>query len=176
VPTYLDDHYLLAEIQHQFRSVQYFIYNNSNIMLKRLSLNFIYIFTVLFNSFLTTSSFLHLFKNAKILFLSKTTPFSSSDEIRPISLLCVIDKLFEWIISRKLKLWMHNSAIIPSEQSGFQPKLRLPTRILTLTHSLSIDLENENLYEIKFPYRLLNNTMLNKNNRLYFKLPHIIVN
>jgi hypothetical protein len=115
--------------------VSFDLHNNSNIMLKRLPLDFISILTILFNSFLLNSCFPDFFKNAKIICLSKTTSFPSVDDIRPISLLCVLGKLFERIISRKLKCWMHASAIIPPEQSGFQPQLRLATRVLTLTES-----------------------------------------
>jgi hypothetical protein len=41
VPAYLDNYYLLAEIQQQFRSVKYLSYKSSNIMLKQLPHNFI---------------------------------------------------------------------------------------------------------------------------------------
>ena len=57
------------------------------------------------------------------------------DEIRPISLLCVLGKLFERIMDGKLKCRIRDSAIISHEQSGFQTKLRLATRVLTLVEA-----------------------------------------
>jgi hypothetical protein len=57
-----------------------------------------------------------------MVFLSKSTSFPWIDKIRPISVLCIIGKLFEQIIRREWKFWMHNASIISSEQAGFQPK------------------------------------------------------
>ena len=124
------------EIREAMSSLQpklsFDLYNNSNLMFKRLPPDVISILTLLFNFLLATSYFPDFCKSAKIICLSKTASFPSIDDLRPISLLCVLGKLFERIIGLKLKRWMRDSAIIPPEQSGFQPQLRLAKSVLTL--------------------------------------------
>jgi hypothetical protein len=114
----------------------------------RLLIDFIAIFTILFNSFLETYNFSDIFKQSKMICLSKITSYPSIAELSPISWLYILRKLFKRVISRKRKLWMHDSAINPNEQSGFPPKLGLATRFLTLTEAYRASISDTHTLKI----------------------------
>ncbi|CAF1298061.1 unnamed protein product, partial [Didymodactylos carnosus] len=104
----------------------------SNFLLRQLPLDFVGILVVCFNRLLGTNSVTEHDKIARMIFHSKAGSYPTISELRPISILNAIGKLYEKIMYTYLQKWMIEKKVIPTSQSGFQPGVRLQTRVLSL--------------------------------------------
>ncbi|CAB0039758.1 unnamed protein product [Trichogramma brassicae] len=97
--------------------------NIPNIALKNLPPNYIAKYTILFNNALNNSYFPSAWKKAKLIILKKKkNQHTHLDNLRPISLLPAISKVFEKIIKLSLLSKYNNDSIIPAQQFGFKSK------------------------------------------------------
>ncbi|XP_033303746.1 uncharacterized protein LOC117207545 [Bombus bifarius] len=94
-----------------------------NIILKRLPNKIKWYYTVLFNNALNNTYFPRKWKKAKLIAITKKDKDGSSPaNLRPISLLPNISKVFEIIINNPLTSFCTKNDIIPENQFGFRHK------------------------------------------------------
>lgn len=94
-----------------------------NIMLKNLPEKIVWYYTVLFNNCLNNTYFPSEWKKAKVIALTKKDKDGSTpSNLRPISLLPNISKVFEVFINRPLVRFCTENNIIPENQFGFRYK------------------------------------------------------
>lgn len=94
-----------------------------NIVLKQLPLKIIQYYTILFNNALNNSYFPTKWKKAKIISITKKDKDGSlPSNLRPISLLPNISKVFEIVINEPLVTFCKKNNIIPENQFGFRHK------------------------------------------------------
>ncbi|KAL7289421.1 hypothetical protein TKK_0016554 [Trichogramma kaykai] len=97
--------------------------NIPNIALKNLPPNYIAKYTILINNALNNSYFPSAWKKAKLIILKKKRNQPTHlDNLRPISLLPAISKVFEKIIKLSLLSKYSNDSIVPVQQFGFKSK------------------------------------------------------
>lgn len=94
-----------------------------NIMLKRLPNKTKWYYTVLFNNALNNMYFPKKWKKAKLIaIIKKDKNGSSPSNLRPISLLSNISKVFEVVINNSLASFCSKNNVIPENQFGFRYK------------------------------------------------------
>lgn len=92
-----------------------------NLVLKKLPVNIIIYFTILFNNLLNYAHFPDHWKKAKIMSIPKKGKDNSDpNNYRPISLLSNIGKVYERIINDRILTVCRNKEIIPENQFGFR--------------------------------------------------------
>lgn len=132
-------------------------------VLKNLPTEYMSVLTILFNKCAQRGEFFEAGKTAKIICLSKNGIYPSEDQLRPISLLPNLSKLFERCIHSKILKWCEESGIYIDEQSGFTPERRLQTRILTLCApnrpALGIFVDFKNAFDRMWHLVLMDNLM-----------------
>lgn len=87
-------------------------------------------FLALFNKSIILNKFPKAWKQSNILPTAKVTNPSSLGDYRPVSLLCIISKIFEKILHRQISDYLIQQNLLDSFQSGFQ-KLHSTQSILT---------------------------------------------
>ena len=88
--------------------------------------------TELFNRLMVAGHFPHEFKHAYITPIVKKAGLDSADvgSYRPIANLSVLSKLFERVVARQLRNYLHINNLLPTFQSGFRPGHSTETAIL----------------------------------------------
>lgn len=97
---------------------------HDNISAKLLKLNAVALargITLLFNTSIESGSLPSDWKLANVIPVSKGNSSQSVDNFRPISLIPVIAKVFEAVVSQQLSAYLLSNAILHSAQSGFRP-------------------------------------------------------
>lgn len=107
-------------------------------LLKNIPIEYINIFTVLFNKCAAKGEMFKDGKHAKVVCLSKEGLYPDENRLRPISLLPNIGKWYERCIHDQIMKWCSENNIFVDEQSGFTAHRRLQTRILTLCEDLRL--------------------------------------
>ncbi|CAF4300227.1 unnamed protein product [Rotaria sp. Silwood2] len=107
-------------------------------LLKNLPVEYMNVFTVLFNNCALKGNVFEESKHAKVICLSKEGLYPEENKLRPISLLPNIGKWFERCIHDQIINWCIAQNIFVDEQSGFTLQRRLQTRILTLCEDLRL--------------------------------------
>lgn len=94
-----------------------------NIVLKNSTKRIIRNYTILFNNMLNQGYFPDKWKVAKVITLiKKRDQPTEPDNLRPISLLPVISKIYERLINRSIVSFSEKNNIIPEQQFGFKKK------------------------------------------------------
>ncbi|CAG9138207.1 unnamed protein product, partial [Plutella xylostella] len=92
-------------------------------VLQQLPTKVLVFLTTLFNSMLRIGYFPNQWKVSQITMILKAgKPPHQTSSYRPISLLPLLSKLFEKVISRRLNRWLEDNRIIPQHQFGFRMK------------------------------------------------------
>jgi hypothetical protein len=107
-------------------------------LLKNLPIEYMNVFTVLFNKCASKGNVFNDAKHAKVVCLSKDGLYPEENKLRPISLLPNIGKWYERCIHDQILNWCLEKNIFIDEQSGFTPHRRLQTRILSLCEDLRL--------------------------------------
>ncbi|CAF0982555.1 unnamed protein product [Didymodactylos carnosus] len=63
---------------------------------------------------------------------TKSNAYPRKNDLRPISILNAIGKVYEKVLHPKYHTWLKENKIIPHQQSGFQANIRLQTRVLSV--------------------------------------------
>ena len=88
--------------------------------------------TRIFNTSIVTGTVPHLFKKATITHIHKSGDKSQAGKYRPISLLPIVSKIVEKVVSTKFKEYLNEHKFLPSEQFAY-----LVTARVTLLRTLS---------------------------------------
>ena len=107
-------------------------------LLKNLPIEYLNVFTVLFNKSASKGIVFKDSKHAKVICLSKDGTYPEENKLRPISLLPNIGKWYERCVHDQIMRWCNEKNIFVDEQSGFTPNRRLQSRILTLCEDLRL--------------------------------------
>lgn len=92
-----------------------------NVLLKKLPFNLIILLTLIFNSCFKIGFFPDAFKRAKVIPISKPGKDPKlCTSYRPISLLSCLGKIFERVISNRIRDFVSCNNILPDEQFGFR--------------------------------------------------------
>ena len=97
--------------------------------------------TKLFNMSLQQGIFPSIWKKANVLPLHKKSSKQYADNYRPVSLLCVLGKIFERIIFKHVYNHLHENKLLSTCQSGFIPGSSTVTQLLELCHKFSTALD-----------------------------------
>jgi hypothetical protein len=107
-------------------------------LLKNLPIEYINIFTILFNKCASKGEIFKNSKHAKVICLSNDGLYPEENRLRPISLLPSVGKWYERCIHDQILNWCKEKNISVDEQFGFTPGRRLQTRVLTLCEDLRL--------------------------------------
>ena len=90
--------------------------------------------TLLFNTSLSNGIFPSNWKKANVLPLHKKSSKQYADNYRPVSLLCILGKIFERIIFKHVYNHFWENSLISRWQSGFLPGFSTVTQLLEMYH------------------------------------------
>ena len=93
--------------------------------------------TKIFNMSLENGIFPSNWKKANVLPLHKKSSKQSADNYRPVSLLCILGKIFERIMFKHVYNHLHENKLLSSWQSGFIPGSSTVTQLLELCQNFS---------------------------------------
>ena len=71
-------------------------------------------------------------------------PKQGTDEMRPISLLSCLGKLFERVIARRVTFYMEQNQLFSKTQSGFRAKHMTAEQLLRLAEQCSFSFKGPN--------------------------------
>lgn len=110
----------------------------SNKLLKSIPMSHYCILLEIFNQLLIHNEYPQHWKLSKMILLPKEkSNLLSLNQTRPISLLPCLSKVYERCFLVYLRQWMNDSAIIPSEQSGFREQHSTMTHFVKLLQDVS---------------------------------------
>ena len=98
--------------------------------------------THLFNSIVTTSVFPEAWKKSKIIPIKKKANLSSMDNLRPISILCALTKIFEKIDKTDISNYISRHNLMNQYQSGYRSKHSTKTTMLKIIDDIGFVLDN----------------------------------
>lgn len=93
--------------------------------------------THLFNMFIRTSTFPDCWKHAKILPLKKKTHLNEITNLRPISILCALSKVFEKVLKRQMSAYFESNRLLSDFQAGFREGQSIKTAVLRVHDDLA---------------------------------------
>ena len=113
-------------------------------LLKELPLKAIIYLRNLFNAIMQTKHFPATWKVAEIIAIAKPNKDASqATSYRPISLLPVLSKIFEHIISERLEKYLEKAKTIPMHQFGFRRKHSTIQQIHRVVDKIMTDIDNK---------------------------------
>jgi len=89
-------------------------------------------FRHIFNFCITNSTFPSCWKESLLLPLPKVKNPTQLSELRPISILPVLSKMFERVLAEQLRTHINSCAILPSYQSGFRSGYSCASALLSV--------------------------------------------
>ena len=96
------------------------------------------------NCSFSSGIFPDLLKIAKVTPVFKQGDECLADNYRPVSVLCVLSRILEKLMSARLSLFCHNNHILTSSQFGFQPNKSTETAVMKLTNDILNEMDNNN--------------------------------
>ena len=94
------------------------------------------VFLALFNKSIILNKFPKAWKHSNILPTAKVPNPSSLGDYRPVSLLCIISKIFEKILHKQISDYLNQQHLLDSFQSGFQKMHSTQTILTNLTDDI----------------------------------------
>ena len=95
----------------------------------------------IFNFSLRTATYPDLWKASIISPLAKINAVKSLSDLRPISLLCTVSKLFERIIHNKISSFLQENKLITSHQVGYRPHHSTQAALIELTDDIKAGID-----------------------------------
>ena len=96
----------------------------------------------MFQRLVRLGSTLACWRQANVTPIPKGPPFSSVANYRPISITSVLSKLFERLVSVRLRRFMERSGVLPTTQFAYQKGLGTCDALLCVSHTLQTALES----------------------------------
>lgn len=90
-----------------------------------------------FNLAFATSSYPDILKIAKVVPVFKSGDSNQPENYRPMSVLSVINTVFEKLISKRVKRFINENNVICPQQHGFVPSRSTSTAVLTLSQLIN---------------------------------------
>lgn len=101
--------------------------------------------THIFNHCLTTSAFPKLWKIGKITPVAKISYAKSPNDYRPVSILSVLSKVFESLLSNQLTGYLNNNMLLSPLQSGFRAGHSCSTAAMKVMDDVREQLDKGNM-------------------------------
>ncbi|XP_053698799.1 uncharacterized protein LOC128745748 [Sabethes cyaneus] len=92
--------------------------------------------TYLFNMFIERSTFPDSWKHAKVIPLKKKAHLNDITNLRPISILCALSKVFEKLLKQQMTSYMEDSGLLTDYQAGFRKGQSIKTAVLKVYDDL----------------------------------------
>ncbi len=99
--------------------------------------------TIITNTSIVTGIFPSAWKYSIVVPILKTGDVNDPFNYRPISLLPVLSKILEKIVSPQLSQYLETKHLLSNTQHGFRPKLSTTSALLTLTGKLYSNIDNK---------------------------------
>jgi len=110
----------------------------SNKMIKLLPESYATILALQYNSLFTTVHWSRNWKRARTICFNKSdNPAPTTQQLRPISLLPVLGKIYERLFLLRFQKWVHNHNILPWQQSGARANQSTVSRVNHLLEQLT---------------------------------------
>lgn len=94
--------------------------------------------TNIFNEMIRDSIFPKLWKNANIRPISKVASPNAFGDLRPISILPAISKVFEKLVAAQIKSYLESNHVLPEIQSGFRKSHGTHTALLKVLNDIVV--------------------------------------
>lgn len=91
----------------------------------------------IFNSIIDTTIYPSLWKYVKVIPIKKKSSSASLTNLRPISLLCSLSKVFEKLISSQISIFLNDMSFLSPFQSGFRKNHSTNTALLKVHDDIS---------------------------------------
>ena len=101
--------------------------------------------TCIINTSIVTGVFPQAWKHANVIPLFKTGDINNVSNYRPISLLPVLSKILEKIVSNQLLYFLEENNYISNCQHGFRPKLSTETALTVITDKIYHNMDNKKI-------------------------------
>ena len=101
--------------------------------------------TTIMNTSIVTGNFPTTWKYSIVVPILKTGDVNNPSNYRPISLLPVLSKLLEKIVSAQLSQHLESKHLLSNTQHGFRPKLSTNSALLTLTNNLYSNIDDKKI-------------------------------
>lgn len=99
----------------------------------------------LFNFSLNSGTFPSKWKLALIKPIAKIKAPQKSSDYRPISLLCALSKLLEWLVSKQLKTFLEKNELLDPYQSAYRDDYSTQTALLGITDNIRAGIDRRML-------------------------------
>ena len=106
-------------------------------VLKEMCISIALIFKAIFDCSLNTGVIPHDWKIANITSLFKKGDWLQTSNYQPISLTCIISKIFEHILCSNIMKHLNKNGILHHHQHGFQHNHSCETQLISLVHDLT---------------------------------------
>lgn len=100
--------------------------------------------TWMFNNIMSTAVFPSAWKKAKVLPLRKKKRLNCIENLRPISLLCVLSKVFEKLLKRQVVAHIERFNLLSDQQAGFRKGQSVKTALLRVYDDIAVAVDNKN--------------------------------
>lgn len=125
----------------------------------------------LVNTIITTSTFPHSWKIARVVPIRKEGQSSCFDNLRPISILSVLSKVVEHILKDQMIEFLDQESLIHSSQSGFRKGYNTTSLLLSMTDSIRQFLDSrKNVVLLSIDFSKAFDRVVHS--KLLFKLSH----
>ena len=98
--------------------------------------------TILNNTSIVTGSYPSVWKHGHIVPAFKSGDINDVSNYRPISLLPIISKILEKIVTKQLMQYLESNALISNTQHGFRNRLSTETALLKVTDEIYKNMDN----------------------------------
>lgn len=94
--------------------------------------------THMYNFFIRHSVFPKCWKHAKILPIRKQPHLNALSNLRPISILCALSKIFEKLVEKQMSLYITENNLLSEFQAGFRKGQSVKTAIIRVYDDLAV--------------------------------------
>jgi hypothetical protein len=123
----------------------------SNKMIKQLPENYAHLLATQYNKLFSIVHWSKNWKQARTLCFNKVdSPAPTTQQLRPISLLPVLGKVYERLFLLRFQKWLHNLNVIPWQQSGVRAHQSTVSRVNHLLEQLTNSLRHNTFTPILF--------------------------